>query len=129
MKKIIRFSFLILFLLSICDAFGQDTLYYITPKQTNIDVKAGVPFIIKLFSCHYCGYYWNVENSDSANVKLINVRYQKVWSRDTDIGGDVVEFWKFIGLKVGKYKLEFVQKRPAAYLPEKDRCSFEVKIE
>ena len=128
MKRMIRYSLLILFLLNLCDAFWQDSLYYITPKQTNIDVKVGVPFIIKLFSCHYCGYYWNLENSDTINVKLIAVRYEKVSGRDTDIGGDVFEFWKFIGVNVGTYNLEFVQKRPAAYLPEKGRCKFDLKI-
>ena len=65
---------------------------------------------------------------DTINVKLIAVRYEKVYSRNTDIGGDVFEFWKFIGTKVGAYNLEFVEKRPAAYLPEKGRYKFDLKI-
>ena len=128
MQRMIRYSFVILFLLNLCNAFGQDSLYYITPKQTKIDVKANVPFIIQLFSCHYCGYYWIVENSDTNNIKLIAVRYQRVSGRDTDIGGDAFEYWKFIGIKAGTYSLEFVNKRPANYLPEKGRCKFDLTI-
>jgi predicted secreted protein len=128
MKRMIRYSFLILFLLNICDAFGQDSVYYITPKQTKIDVNTKVPFIILLNSCHSCGYYWTLESSDTNNIKLIAVRYQRVNGRDTDSGFDASEFWKFIGLKKGTYSLEFVNKRPATYLPEKERCKFELNI-
>ena len=128
MQRKIRYTFLILFLLNLYDSFGQDSVYYITPKQTKIDVKASVPFIIQLFSCHSCGYYWTLENSDTNNIKLMTVRFQRVSGRDTDIGGDAFEFWKFIGLKAGTYSLEFVNKRPASYLPEKGRCIFEINI-
>jgi predicted secreted protein len=128
MQRMIRYSFLIFFLLNLCDAFGQDSVYYITPKQTKIDVKASVPFIIRLLSCHSCGYYWTLESPDTNNIKFIGVRYQRVSGRDTDSGFDASEFWKFVGLKVGTYSFEFVNKRPANYLPEKGRCKFELNI-
>ena len=124
----IRYSLLILFLVKIVSALGQDSLYYITPEQTKIDVKVNVPFIIKLRACHSCGSHWTLDQSDTINVKLISVRCQNASGRIQQIGGDVYEFWKFVGLHIGKYNLELVQRGPAREHKEIGRCKFELWI-
>src|SRR5450830_988985 len=109
MTRIFRYSLLILFLLKLGVTFGQDSLNYITSEQTKIEVKVNEPFIIKLRACHSCGYHWYLEEIDTLNVKLIEVT-SKNTSERRHIGGDVFEFWKFIGVNVGKYNLEFIMK-------------------
>jgi hypothetical protein len=124
----IRYYILILILLKISSAIGQDSLYYFTPGETKIDVKVNEAFIIKLRACHSCGSHWNLDKSDSINVKLISVTLQNASGRVQQKGGDVYEFWKFIGLHVGKYNLEFVLRGRAREHKEYGRCKFELWV-
>ncbi|MFZ4413665.1 MAG: protease inhibitor I42 family protein [Bacteroidales bacterium] len=124
----IRYFTLVLVLISLNSAIGQDSLYYITPEQTKIDIKANEPFIVKLRACHSCGIRWFVEQLDTLNIKLISVTRKNTSGRVYQKGGSVFEFWKFIGLKVGTYNLEFVQKGPAREFKEYGRCKFELWV-
>ena len=128
----IRNSLLIILILKLGTAFAQDSLYYITPDatidQAPIDVKLNQPFIIKLRSCHDCGCHWNIEKYDTVNVKLITVRSKNVNGKEDWIGGEVFEFWKFIGVQVGTYYLEFVQKGPGRDPKEYGRFKFELWV-
>ena len=124
----IRYSLLILFLLQLGSALGQDSLKYITSEQRKIDVKVNEPFIIKLRACHSCGYHWTLEQFDTLNVKLISVTSKNTSWRIHQDGGDVFEFWKFIGVNVGKYNLEFIMKGPAREYKVGGRCNFELWV-
>jgi predicted secreted protein len=124
----IRYTFLILFVLRLGSAIGQDSLYYATPEKTKIDVKVNETFIIKLRVCHSCGFRWTMEQHDTINVKLISVTSKNANGRENWSGGDVFEFWKFTGIKAGTYNLEFVQKRPGRESRENGRCNFEVWV-
>jgi predicted secreted protein len=124
----VRYTFLILFLSELCSAFGQDSLKYITPEQTEIDIKVNEPFIIKLRACHSCGYRWTIEEFDTLNVKLIAVTFKNTNGRENWMGGDVFEFWKFTGIKAGTYKLEFVQKGHAREYRKNGRYKFELRV-
>lgn len=106
----------------------QDSLYYITPGQTKIEVRVNESFIIKLKACNFCGYHWTLEEPDTVNVKLISVRSENTSGRANQKGGDVFEFWKFTGVKAGTYKHEFVQKGPGREFKENGRCIFEVIV-
>jgi predicted secreted protein len=123
----IRYSFLILFLFNLGSALGQDSLKFITPEQTKIDVKVNEPFIIKLRACHSCGYHWTLEQIDTLNIKLISMTSKNTSGRQMH-GGDVFEFWKFIGLNAGSYYLEFIQKGPGRDPKENGRCNFELWV-
>jgi predicted secreted protein len=124
MQRMIRYSFLILFLLNIGSVLGQDSLYYITPDQSKINVKVNEPFIIKLRACHSCGYGWTMQQDDTINVKLIKVTSKNIDERKP-IGGSVFEFWKFSGGRVGTYSIEFIQKRG---IQENGRFKFEIYV-
>jgi predicted secreted protein len=124
----IRYSIIILFILQICAAFGQDSLNYITAEQTKIEVKVNETFIIKLRACHSCGYHWTLNQIDTLNLKLVEVTSKNKCGRVQQIGGDVFEYWKFIGVSVGTYNLEFVQKGPAKEYKENGRCNFELWV-
>ena len=123
----IRYSFLILFLIKFGSAFGQDSIKYITSEQTQIDVKVNEPFIIKLRACHSCGYHWTLEQIDTLNIKLISMTSKNTSGRPTH-GGDAFEFWKFIGINVGKYNLGFIMKGPAREYKVGGRCDFELWV-
>jgi hypothetical protein len=125
MIRLIIFFFLFL---NFFTSFGQDSLYYITPGQTKIEVKVNEPFIIKLRSCHGCGSHWTYNLSDTIKVKLLTVRYENANGRKNWMGGDVFEFWKFIGVTPGEYNLEFVQFGPGRNPKENGRFLFELYV-
>jgi predicted secreted protein len=117
-----------LILLKMSSAIGQDSLYYFTPAVTKIDVKINEAFTVKLTAGPSCGFHWTLDQSDTINVKLISVTHQNASGRIQQKGGDVYEFWKFIGLHAGKYNLEFVERGPAREHKEISRCKFELWI-
>jgi hypothetical protein len=83
---------------------------------------------IKLRSCHSCGSHWNLDQSDTVNVKLISVTCQNASGKIQQKGGEVFEFWKFVGKNPGKYILELVQRGPAREHKEISRCRFELWV-
>jgi len=117
-----------LILLKTSMVIGQDSLYCFTPAVTKIDVKINEAFIIKLTASPSSGAHWTLDQSDTINVKLISVTCQNASGRIQQKGGDVYEFWKFIGLHAGKYNLEFVKRGPAREHKELGRCQFELWI-
>jgi hypothetical protein len=125
----IRNCLLILLFIRIGSVIGQDSLYYITPEQSKIDVKNNMPFIIRLRSCHSCGFHWNLDQIDTLKVKLVSVTFKNVFGKPQQKGGDVFEFWKFIGINVGNSTIEFVQRGPAREYRENGRCKFVIWVD
>jgi hypothetical protein len=125
---VIRNCLLISLLMQIDSVTGQDSLYYITPEQSKIDVKNNVPFIIRLRSCHSCGSHWNLDQIDTLKVKLVSVTLKNVSGKTQKIGGDVFEFWKFIGINAGASTIEFVQWGPSRDYRENGRCKFVIRV-
>jgi hypothetical protein len=124
----IRNFLLIVLIMRIGSALGQDSLYYITPEQSKIDVKYNVPFIIRLRSCHSCGSHWNLEQIDTLKVKLVSVTCKNASGKTQQKGGDVFEFWKFIGINAGISSIELVQRGPARDYRENGRCKFVIWV-
>ena len=124
----LRFVLSILLFFQVSASFSQDSVFYVTPEQSKVDINLNQYFIIKLRSCHSCGYHWNLNEVDTLKIKLISVRSENASGNKFQRGGDVYEFWKFIGKQVGLSNLEFVQKGPARDYRENGRCRFEILV-
>ena len=126
----IRYFIFLLFLLIFGSAFGQDSLQIITSEQRTIDVKENEPFIIKFRECRGCPVHWYLDKdeSDTLNVRLIEVTYKNTNGRQFNQGGEVFELWKFTGLAIGRFDLEFVQKGPGKDHNEIERLEFELWV-
>ena len=123
MKRPVAFIKVVLFLsilLTVSCSYGQDSVSVINSDSTTLNFKLNEPFVLRFEACTSCGYNWFMEPADTTKVKLIG-RTSKNKSGRTDIeGGNVYEFWKFIGLSRGTYFLIFKYNRP--WLKENDKA-------
>lgn len=124
----IRFTLYILFIIIFGNVYSQDSITYATAAYNKIEVNLNQSFIIKLRACHSCGFHWKLEKIDSLKIKLVSVTQENVSGRKFKDGGDVYEFWNFIGINVGTSEVKLVYIGPAREFKENGRCEFEIWV-
>ena len=130
-----RFSAAVLVFLALCSAAlagcGSSGPKTYSKNDTNITVKAGDTFIIRLESNQTTGFQWGVAKPlNTSVIKKVGSKYVVSSNQNQKAGVGGVEQWTFDATGKGNTKIEMIYRQPFEETPKPpaEAVTFDVTV-